>query len=78
MDRWIESGVSRMITLPEQNAQEIPPGKVCFPGGLTIPAWMNNRLFSYQRCALRWLWELHKQQSGSILGDEMGLGWSTV
>jgi len=76
VDRWIESGVSKMITLPEQNAQEIPPGKVCFPGagGLTIPAWTNNRLFSYQRSALRWLWELHKQQSGAILGDEMGLG----
>jgi len=23
---------------------------------------------------VRWLWELHGQQAGGILGDEMGLG----
>ena len=23
---------------------------------------------------MRWLWELHKQEVGGILGDEMGLG----
>jgi hypothetical protein len=28
----------------------------------------------YQRTGVRWLWELHCQQAGGILGDEMGLG----
>jgi hypothetical protein len=70
---WIEHGVSNMVSLPEQQPSSELPGKVVFPGGLTIPAWINNRLFPYQRSALRWLWELYKQKSGSILGDEMGL-----
>jgi len=29
---------------------------------------------SYQKTGVRWLWELHWQQAGGILGDEMGLG----
>jgi DNA excision repair protein ERCC-6 len=70
---WIENGVSNMVSLPEQQPSSELPGKVVFPGGLAIPAWINNRLFPYQRSALRWLWELYKQKSGSILGDEMGL-----
>ncbi|XP_039203591.1 DNA excision repair protein ERCC-6 isoform X1 [Crotalus tigris] len=28
----------------------------------------------YQQTGVRWLWELHCQQVGGILGDEMGLG----
>ena len=28
----------------------------------------------YQKTGVRWLWELHCQQAGGILGDEMGLG----
>ena len=33
-----------------------------------------SRLFPYQQTAVKWLWELHTQQAGGILGDEMGLG----
>ena len=32
------------------------------------------RLLPYQRDGVRWLWELHCQGQGGILGDEMGLG----
>ena len=28
----------------------------------------------YQQTGVRWLWELHGQQTGGIVGDEMGLG----
>jgi DNA excision repair protein ERCC-6 len=28
----------------------------------------------YQKTGVRWLWELHCQKTGGILGDEMGLG----
>ena len=28
----------------------------------------------YQQTGVRWLWELHGQQAGGIVGDEMGLG----
>ena len=36
----------------------------------------NNLLifFRYQQTGVKWLWELHSQQTGGILGDEMGLG----
>lgn len=33
-----------------------------------------NDLFRYQQTGVRWMWELHCQQAGGILGDEMGLG----
>ena len=28
----------------------------------------------YQRVCVKWLWQLHQQQAGGIIGDEMGLG----
>nr|XP_022904501.1 DNA excision repair protein ERCC-6-like [Onthophagus taurus] len=34
--------------------------------------WDN--LYSYQRKGVEWLWRLHKQSHGGLLGDEMGLG----
>lgn len=30
--------------------------------------------FRYQQTALHWLYELHEQKTGGIMGDEMGLG----
>mmetsp|Transcript_11137 Transcript_11137/g.16421 ORF Transcript_11137/g.16421 Transcript_11137/m.16421 type:complete len:1104 (-) Transcript_11137:766-4077(-) len=31
-------------------------------------------LFDYQQTGVKWLWELHQQRVGGIIGDEMGLG----
>ncbi|KAG7254346.1 hypothetical protein CRUP_036676, partial [Coryphaenoides rupestris] len=39
-----------------------------------MPAFLWKKLFKYQQTGVRWLWELHCQQAGGILGDEMGLG----
>jgi len=74
VDEWIESGVGKMKVMAERDVNEEKPGAVVFPGGLEVPAWINDRLFGYQRVALRWMWELHRQMSGGIVGDEMGLG----
>lgn len=30
--------------------------------------------YRYQKIGVKWLWELHRQKAGGILGDEMGLG----
>eukprot|EP00957_Ditylum_brightwellii_P005163 393355-Ditylum_brightwellii.AAC.1 len=60
--------------MSEQDSTEKPPGKVTYDGGLHIPGWINDKLFPYQRTALRWMWELHCQKAGGIVGDEMGLG----
>ncbi|XP_055342313.1 DNA excision repair protein ERCC-6-like [Paramacrobiotus metropolitanus] len=42
--------------------------------GLRVPARIWSELYQYQKRGVKWLWELHKQQVGGILGDEMGLG----
>lgn len=47
---------------------------VQFEGGFEIPRHLHKKLFEHQRVAVRWLWELHQQEAGGILGDEMGLG----
>uniref|UniRef100_A0A915KGX8 Helicase ATP-binding domain-containing protein n=1 Tax=Romanomermis culicivorax TaxID=13658 RepID=A0A915KGX8_ROMCU len=43
-------------------------------GGLIIDAEIFDKLYKYQKVGVRWLWELHRQSVGGILGDEMGLG----
>lgn len=58
---------------------ETNPGSITIAGvghgrGLTIPAWVNDRLFPYQRLGLEWLWRLFQQEAGGVMGDEMGLG----
>ncbi|KAL6940118.1 hypothetical protein ACO0QE_004007 [Hanseniaspora vineae] len=42
--------------------------------GFKIPGEIFAKLFNYQKTAVQWLWELHQQNCGGILGDEMGLG----
>jgi hypothetical protein len=71
VDEWIEHGLEKMPMMQERDADEIAPGEEEFEGGLIVPAWTNDRLFPYQRTGLQWMWELHRQQSGGILGDEM-------
>jgi len=74
VDDWIENGLSKMKVMMERDQNEVSPGAVELPGGLIIPAWINDRLFPYQRLGVRWMWELHQQKAGGIIGDEMGLG----
>ncbi|KAM9065069.1 DNA excision repair protein ERCC-6 isoform X2 [Sarcophilus harrisii] len=45
-----------------------------FEEGFRMPGFLFKKLFKYQQTGVRWLWELHCQQAGGILGDEMGLG----
>lgn len=39
-----------------------------------LPAKIGKMLYPHQREGLRWLWSLHCQGKGGILGDDMGLG----
>lgn len=32
------------------------------------------KLFQHQRQGVKWMWALHMQQAGGIVGDAMGLG----
>ncbi|KAH9520103.1 DNA excision repair protein ERCC-6 [Bulinus truncatus] len=45
-----------------------------FDGSFQVPKKLWKKLFPYQKTGVRWLWELHCQQAGGIIGDEMGLG----
>ena len=47
---------------------------VILEGGLRIPGSIYEQLFDYQKVGVQWLWELHCQRAGGIIGDEMGLG----
>ena len=47
---------------------------VILEGGLKIPERIFDQLFDYQKVGVQWLWELHCQRAGGIIGDEMGLG----
>lgn len=47
------------------------PADIEFEGGLRLPLRTWARLFGYQRTGVQWLWELHCQRQGGILGDEM-------
>mmetsp|Transcript_9232 Transcript_9232/g.19032 ORF Transcript_9232/g.19032 Transcript_9232/m.19032 type:complete len:169 (+) Transcript_9232:3-509(+) len=74
VDEWMETGIESMREMAERDSSEAPPGAVVYEGGLEIPAWINDRLFPYQRTGVRWMWELHCQGTGGVVGDEMGLG----
>lgn len=39
-----------------------------------VPKEIWHNLYRYQQTGVRWLWELHRQNCGGIVGDEMGLG----
>lgn len=56
-------------TTETQEAEE-----VTLRGGLRMLASVYDALFPYQRTGVRWMWELHQQRAGGIVGDEMGLG----
>jgi DNA excision repair protein ERCC-6 len=44
-----------------------------FDDGYIMPGDIYIHLFDYQKTCCKWLWELHKQQVGGVLGDEMVL-----
>lgn len=45
-----------------------------YDGGFRVPGDIVPSLFDYQKTGVQWLWELHCQGTGGIIGDEMGLG----
>ncbi|XP_053548166.1 DNA excision repair protein ERCC-6 [Bombina bombina] len=55
-------------------ADECEDSDVEFDEGFRVPGALWKKLYKYQQTGVRWLWELHCQQAGGILGDEMGLG----
>ncbi|KAE9460643.1 hypothetical protein C3L33_07394, partial [Rhododendron williamsianum] len=61
----------------QENGEDVDgsePPFVTLEGGLNIPESVFSKLFDYQKVGVQWLWELHCQRAGGIIGDEMGLG----
>ncbi|KAJ4954603.1 hypothetical protein NE237_011386 [Protea cynaroides] len=58
----------------DEDVDDNEPNFVVLEGGLKIPEAVFSKLFDYQKVGVQWLWELHCQRAGGIIGDEMGLG----
>ncbi|KNC80608.1 hypothetical protein SARC_07031 [Sphaeroforma arctica JP610] len=61
-----------MLKEEEFKPHPVEPDEVM--GQFKVPGEVWSRLLVYQKVAVRWMWELHGQKAGGILGDEMGLG----
>ncbi|XP_057964348.1 protein CHROMATIN REMODELING 8 isoform X2 [Malania oleifera] len=74
-----EYGRDNLIGNEEENQEAVAVEDaehhfVTLEGGLKIPETIFSKLFDYQKVGVQWLWELHCQRAGGIIGDEMGLG----
>jgi SNF2 family DNA or RNA helicase len=67
IQRWAES----LGSSDPQECMFRPSPKDYSIQSLMIPANIYARLFEYQRTCVRWLWELHQQETGGIIADEM-------
>lgn len=64
-DAYSDGGVSEdesSIIMKGPTSEYVLPGKIA------------SMLYPHQRDGLKWLWSLHTQGKGGILGDDMGLG----
>ncbi|XP_036403368.1 DNA excision repair protein ERCC-6 [Megalops cyprinoides] len=72
--RWRRQRLREKERKREAGEDESEDSDVEFDEGFKMPGFLWKKLFKYQQTGVRWLWELHCQQAGGILGDEMGLG----
>jgi DNA excision repair protein ERCC-6 len=68
-DTWTSLSSSQQQALQMNEMDD-----VVLEGGLRVPGNIHDNLLDYQRTGLTWMWELHQQRVGGIIGDEMGLG----
>jgi SNF2 family DNA or RNA helicase len=43
-------------------------------GGLRLERIVFDKLYPHQREGVAWLWKVHSELGGGVLGDDMGLG----
>jgi hypothetical protein len=65
MDEDEDFDANELIIDPDEGEE------VLFSGGYRLPAQLYDNLFDYQKTGVRWMWELHRQNAGGIIGDEM-------
>ncbi|XP_018580405.2 DNA excision repair protein ERCC-6 isoform X1 [Scleropages formosus] len=72
--RWKRQRLLEKVQKQEAREDDSEESDAEFDEGFKMPGFLWKKLFKYQQTGVRWLWELHCQQAGGILGDEMGLG----
>ncbi|XP_032082764.1 DNA excision repair protein ERCC-6 isoform X1 [Thamnophis elegans] len=72
--RWHRQQLTDRKGRRQSTAEESDESDAEFLEGFKVPGYLFKKLYKYQQTGVRWLWELHCQQVGGILGDEMGLG----
>ncbi|XP_056148387.1 DNA excision repair protein ERCC-6 isoform X2 [Lampris incognitus] len=72
--RWKKQRLRERQEKRERGEEETDDSDAEFDEGFKMPGFLWKKLFKYQQTGVRWMWELHCQQAGGILGDEMGLG----
>ncbi|KAM6916133.1 DNA excision repair protein ERCC-6 isoform 2-T2 [Xenentodon cancila] len=72
--RWKRQRLREREQKRERDEELTDDSDVEFDEGFKVPGFLWKKLYKYQQTGVRWMWELHCQQAGGILGDEMGLG----
>ncbi|XP_029305529.1 DNA excision repair protein ERCC-6 isoform X2 [Cottoperca gobio] len=72
--RWRRQRIRKREEKRERGEELTDDSDEEFDEGFKVPGLIWKRLYKYQQTGVRWMWELHCQQAGGILGDEMGLG----
>uniref|UniRef100_A0A6Q2Y949 DNA excision repair protein ERCC-6 n=1 Tax=Esox lucius TaxID=8010 RepID=A0A6Q2Y949_ESOLU len=72
--KWRRQRLKEKEERRENGEEESDESDAEFDEGFKVPGFLWKKLFKYQQTGVRWMWELHCQQAGGILGDEMGLG----
>ncbi|XP_043111820.1 DNA excision repair protein ERCC-6 [Puntigrus tetrazona] len=72
--KWKRQRLREKEAKREAGEDESEESDAEFDEGFKMPGFLWKKLFKYQQTGVRWMWELHCQQAGGILGDEMGLG----
>ncbi|XP_057704062.1 DNA excision repair protein ERCC-6 isoform X2 [Corythoichthys intestinalis] len=72
--RWKRQRLQEREEKRERGEEMTDDSDAEFDEGFKVPGFLWKKLYKYQQTGVRWLWELHCQQAGGILGDEMGLG----
>lgn len=76
MDQGDPNDVAYLQSVEEQVATQIRQRfrPHTLAGGLQVPLYIWDQLLPYQKSGIAWMWDLHRSNTGGILGDEMGLG----
>ncbi|KAF7653492.1 hypothetical protein LDENG_00082040 [Lucifuga dentata] len=72
--RWKRQRLREREEKKERGDDDTDDSDAEFDEGFRVPGFLWKKLYKYQQTGVRWMWELHCQQAGGILGDEMGLG----